>query len=111
MEKISRILPTSSRFRSPDPDFAQAARPGAPSMGLRSGLVSTRDRVSLSYPVTEVQRPFLVQHGLQAASFDESMRESKHLSARESHLVAPQSPVLDASSGDEGVSGTIHLIA
>lgn len=47
MEKLSSILPTSSRVSSVDLDEAPPARPGAPTFGRKEGISTVHDRVSL----------------------------------------------------------------
>lgn len=47
MEKLSSILPTSSRVASVDLDEAPPARPGAPTFGRKEGISTVRDRVTL----------------------------------------------------------------
>lgn len=46
--KISKILPQSPRVSKMDTEFATAARPGAPTFGRTPGLVTNRDRVTIS---------------------------------------------------------------
>lgn len=54
MEKLSSILPSSSRVTSVDLDESPPARPGAPLFGRKMGVNSVRDRVSLSSQAKEM---------------------------------------------------------
>lgn len=54
MEKLSSILPSSSRITSVDIDESPPARPGSPSFGRKMGVNSVRDRVSLSPQAKEM---------------------------------------------------------
>lgn len=48
MDKLSSILPSSSRITSVDLEEAPPTRPGSPTFGQKVGVNSVRDRVSLS---------------------------------------------------------------
>ena len=111
MEKISRILPTSSRFRVPDLDYAHAARPGAPEMGLKAGVVSTRDRVSLSVPVDEVHSASLSHRLTSQRVTQQPLRETQDVFSSPADLVATQGPVVDTQMADERDMRSIHIIA
>jgi hypothetical protein len=63
MEKISRILPSSHRFRKIDVSDSHAARPGAISLGLQQGALPVRERISLS--PESLQRAFQQTLGVQ----------------------------------------------
>ncbi|MCS6838130.1 MAG: hypothetical protein NZ480_04720 [Bdellovibrionaceae bacterium] len=60
MEKISRILPASHRILKVDHSLNHPARPGASSLGRPDGVVTVRDRVtiSVSAPVPEQRSVF-----------------------------------------------------
>lgn len=54
MEKLSSILPSSSRVASVDLDEAPPARPGAPAFGRKVGRNTVSDRVTLSKQAKEM---------------------------------------------------------
>jgi hypothetical protein len=54
MEKISGILPSSSRIKSVDLTDSPPARPGAPANGRKVGRNSVADRITLSERAKEM---------------------------------------------------------
>jgi len=56
--KISKILPQTPRISKMDTEFAPAARPGAPAFGRTPGLVTSRDRVTISSEGRDLARDF-----------------------------------------------------
>jgi hypothetical protein len=48
MEKISKVLPNRPRLQTAETSEGLPARPGAPTLGLKQGRNSVKDRVSLT---------------------------------------------------------------
>lgn len=53
MDKLSSIIPSTSRVTSVNLDEAPPARPGAPTFGRKEGVSTVRDRVSLQNSLRE----------------------------------------------------------
>ena len=54
MQKISRILPQTTRMQNVDIERAPAARPGAPAWGRPPGVVTQHERIQISNEAREM---------------------------------------------------------
>ena len=91
MEKISRILPSSHRFRKIEITDSPAARPGALALGMQVGAEPVRERIRFS--PESVQRAF--QQTLGAKNPTESL---SHQRIQELSEKLSTEQALDASS-------------